>query len=330
MSGLVQQTNKVEVAMFRHPSAVGSVFAGPMAGPILKGSEPRQARRGRYYGWVLRCCRPLYAAGERRTDGQVCSPGACLLASQEHQHGDGAQSPPPLMFALDGRSPYRGSDGPRLPGADLQLGTSHPSDARQINWPVSPGLLLDGGLLGLSFKNDPVLARLAPPLALFCDSGTHNALAHGHGHLSLAQNATLASQSLHAHVSGLARRATGGKGALVGGSARGVLGLPVGRVGTRGGEDVGLGDEALEGQVVGQKSGAVFRLVLVNWCFLRADWGLCRWLAVVGRPRRLAEDRQQCRAINPAAAGEGHKSQSYEICFELPLAHSRCDGGGCR
>lgn len=55
-----------------------------------------------------------------------------------------------------------------------------------------------------------------------------------------------------------------------------MLGLPVGGVCAGGREDVGLGDEPLQGEVVGQEGGAVLGLVRVGWCLFGVGDGLRR------------------------------------------------------
>lgn len=105
----------------------------------------------------------------------------------------------------------------------------------------------------------------------------HNPLPHRHGHLSLTQDAVLGPQRLESHIGSLLRGAPGGEGARVGGGFCGGAGLPVGGVAAGGGEDVGLGDEALEGEIVRQKGGAVFGLGLVGlFLFWVGGVGLCR------------------------------------------------------
>lgn len=184
-------------------------------------------------------------------------------------------SPPPLAPAPSFRPSRRGRNRARLPGADPQLSTSHPPHSWEIDGPVTPGPALRLGLLRLPLEDDAVLPRLSPPLRLLVCRGTNNALPHRHGHLGLAEDAPLGAQRLHAHVGGLARRAASGKGARVGGGAGGVLGLPVGGVSAGSREDVGLGDEALKGKVVGEECGAVFGLVAVGGGLLGVGGCLC-------------------------------------------------------
>lgn len=69
---------------------------------------------------------------------------------------------------------------------------------------------------------------------------------------------------MDAHVGGFAGGAASGEGPRVGGGAGSVLGLPVGRVGAGGGEDVRLGDEPLQGEVVGEESGTIFGFVWIG------------------------------------------------------------------
>lgn len=98
-----------------------------------------------------------------------------------------------------------------------------------------------------------------------------------------------------------------------------MLGLPVRRVAAGSREDVGLGNEPLQGEVVGQEGGAVFGLVVG-----RRLLGLCRgcWrMAVAGRAGRLG---RLSASTGMKAARGGQRAEmwkAYEVGFELSFAH---------
>ncbi len=64
----------------------------------------------------------------------------------------------------------------------------------------------------------------------------------------------------------------------------------MGSVCAGGREDVGLGDEPLQGEVVGQEGGAVLGLVRVGWCLFGVGDGLRRGAAGVGWPGGLGRE----------------------------------------
>lgn len=102
-------------------------------------------------------------------------------------------------------------------------------------------------------EDDAVLLGLAAALVVAGLSCGEDALAHGHGHLLLVVDAVGvgAGEGLDAQVGGLVAQAAGGEG-LVGGGG-GVDGAR-----GQGGEEVGFGEEALEGEVLGAEGAFVF------------------------------------------------------------------------
>jgi hypothetical protein len=78
---------------------------------------------------------------------------------------------------------------------------------------------------------------------------------------------------------------------------------------------VGLADEPLQGEVVGEESGAVFGLVRVGGLFSVGCRGLCRCVAVVGGARGLG------RVSASSNRGVIMVPEPYEVSLELSLAH---------
>lgn len=133
--------------------------------------------------------------------------------------------------------------------AQSQLSSSESTNARPINAQVPPAISLLRLLASLPLENDTVFLGLSPALGLSSASGSHDALAHVHGHLLLLMNRQLRAKGLDAQVGRLLAGFAGCEGLGCDGGAGS---------GACGGEEVGLGEETAEFEILREEGGSVF------------------------------------------------------------------------
>lgn len=149
--------------------------------------------------------------------------------------------------------------------ADPQLRALEASNTRRIHAPVLPPLAAAAAVLftftlRAPLQNDAVLLGLAPALGLARARGRDDALAHVHRHALLLQYRPLGAERLEPQVRRLLPRAAGGEGlGLGGGAVHDGRGEDGGRGGVvvAGGEEVRLGEEAAQLEVLREEGGGV-------------------------------------------------------------------------
>lgn len=159
--------------------------------------------------------------------------------------------------------------------ANPQLCTPHASNPGAVHITTSPptttttttasALFLAPSRLGgaAPLQDDAILLGLAPALGLARAGRRHHALAHAHGHALLRQHRALGAEGLQAQVRRLLPRAAGGKGLWLRWrrpvhDGRGKDGRRGGIV-VRGREEVRLGEEAPQLEILREERGRVFR-----------------------------------------------------------------------